>query len=841
MKAFIRHILRSADSEKGQVAVIIITIAIVTAMVFVAFSMYDVFFNLNMAEYDRVANGADMLLGDNFGDGETFSRARLDRILNGEPEGEIKDISYFVKMGSILKTDTDSKSVLIEATDLDEYLERNEIRYLEIFDKDTPNPDVPFLESSGYSSVIIGENFAKEANLKAGDMVELYLPTYGIYATLIVRAVALNEGIFGSTADMNILVDFDAVGNQGQINAVYINFTDEALFEKYEDLFATYFPTIDCGEGNGYQEVVSIVTNNTLLFSIALIFLIATLMLILFTAYLIVSRNRMSEMIIFKSAGATPNQVALIMLMEVLFYALIGASIGLMLGRVAMSVVANALLPMAPHAVTYPWWKFVISFIISVLVSILSTLVPVIQVSKKTVRELSSNGFKVSKPTNLISLIVTSVVVIGICVAYAFLSGIALLVLSVALIIGVAFWIYCAIGLVTKLIGKLLMKVSKGGATYLAGISVSRSSAMQTVTTLIAVVIAFSFLITQVVGIVKEATIPFRERYSADYVVVSQSGLKPNEFDEIKGTALNVEGITGAGWFNGTDYYLPDSEQEFTIYGVNDFWTLEHCTTGLDDNVEKLWNEAENPIVLNQNIVMMIGAKIGDVITVSPVAEDYKNEKHTFTLVGIDRSISQWDMVAYCRYSFVYRMNNGANFLIEGERTEETFVELRDAIEELNLSTTFALTFEEWAYAEQKSFAGVGSLMTILQILVWCISLMGVANISIVTVYDRRSEFRLYKLSGMSSSDYMKFSIGEGIVAGLSGGVLGFIAGYSVNMLVPGLGSIIQRFKGFNAMPLELIYTFLIGVSAFMVLWILIALVNRKNAVKSINERHLNG
>ena len=83
---------------------------------------------------------------------------------------------------------------------------------------------------------------------------------------------------------------------------------------------------------------------------------------------------------------------------------------------------------------------------------------------------------------------------------------------------------------------------------------------------------------------------------------------------------------------------------------------------------------------------------------------------------------------------------------------------------------------------------------------------MGVANISIVTVYDRRSEFRLYKLSGMSSSDYMKFSIGEGIVAGLSGGVLGFIAGYSVNMLVPGLGSIIQRFKGFNAMP------FVVGV-----------------------------
>ncbi|MBO5773435.1 MAG: hypothetical protein J6R44_01245, partial [Clostridia bacterium] len=98
MKAFIRHVLRSADSEKGQVAVIVITIALVTCMLFIALGMYDVFFNLNMAEYDRVAQGADMLLGDNFGGGEVFSRARLQRILSAEPEGEIKDVTYFTKI-----------------------------------------------------------------------------------------------------------------------------------------------------------------------------------------------------------------------------------------------------------------------------------------------------------------------------------------------------------------------------------------------------------------------------------------------------------------------------------------------------------------------------------------------------------------------------------------------------------------------------------------------------------------------------------------------------------------------------------------------------------------------
>ncbi|MBQ8178511.1 MAG: ABC transporter permease [Clostridia bacterium] len=842
MKAFIRHILRSAESEKGQVAVIIITIAIVTAMVFVAFSMYDVFFNLNMAEYDRVAEGADMLLGDNFGGGGVFSKARLDRVLNAQPEGEIKDITYFAKTPSILKTKTESKSVLVEATDLEEYIGNHQIKYVEIFDENTPSPDIPYLESAGYSSVIVGENFALESNIKAGDMVEVYLPTYGMYTTLIVRAVALNEGIFGSTADMNILVDFEAIGNQGQINAVYINFTDDAYFEKYEELFATYFPAVECGEGNGYSEVVSIVTNNTLLFSIALIFLIATLMLILFTAYLIVSRNRMSEMIIFKSAGATPMQVAFIMLSEVLFYSLVGGAVGLMLGRIAMGVVSTSLLPMAPHAVTYPVWKFIVSYVISIVVSVLSTLVPIIQVSKKTVRELSSNGFKVSKAVKPLTLIISSIIVVGISIAYAFLSGIALLVMSVALIIAIAFWIYCAIHFVTKLIGTLVKKISKGGATYIAGISVTRSSAMQTVTTLIAVVIAFSFLITQVVGIVKDATIPFRERYSADYVVLSQSGVEIADFDTIKGTALEIDSIDGAGWFSTVDYYLPDGENDFTVYGVNDYWTLEHCTTGLDSEVKSRWQNTDNPIVLNQNIVMMLDVEIGDEVTFSPVHEDFKSEKHTFTLVGIDKSISQWDMVAYCNHSFTYRMTNRANFLItaDGTQTADTFVELRDAIEGLELPSTFALTYDEWAYAEQESFQGVGPLMTLLQVLVWLISLMGVANIAIVTVYDRRAEYRLYKLSGMSSSDYIKFSFGEGVVSGLSGGILGFIAGYAVNMLVPSLGSIIQRYKGFAIMPLELVITFLIGVGAFLLLWMLIALVNRKNTIKSINERNLN-
>ena len=844
MKAFIRHILRSADSSKGQVAIIVITIAIVTAMVFLTFSMYDVFFNLNIAEYDRVADGADMLLGNNFGSDQLFSKARFDRVINAEPEGEITEVMYFTKFSTIFKTDTQSRTIIIEATDLADYLEKKPLRYVDIFTEQTEGADVPYYEAGGYGAVIIGENFAKETGVKVGDLVEVYLPTYEMYTTLLVRCIAPNEGIFGSASDRNILVDFESIGNQGQVNAVYISFSDEALFDKYEQLFATYFPAVECGEGNSYSDIISIVRNNTLLLSVGLLFLVATLMLILFTSYLIISRSRMSEMVIFKSAGATPKQVAGIMLGEVLFYAVVGGAIGLLLGRVLMGVAVKVLLPMSPNAVTYPFWKFVVSYIIAIAVSVLATLVPIVSVSKKTVRELTGEGFKVIKPVNIRLFIAVTILVIGIAVAYAFLKGIALLILSVALIIAVAFWIYCAIYFIVAFVGKLVRKTSKGGTPYLAGVSVTRNSAMHTVTTLIAVVIAFSFLIVEVVGIVQDAVIPFRERFEADYIISANSELKREEYDVIKGASLSVSGVEGVGWYNTTDFEL-EGGRDCTFYGVDSLWMMERCSTVTKEEIEKAWNSVERPLVLNQNITTIYGLEVGDTITLKPLEQDFKDETMTFTIIAIDRSVTRWDMIGFCKFEDLYRMNKYGTFFVKEkaglteQEQQEVFVDLRDNIEELGISLTYALDYAEWAYAETDGYEGVGTLLTMLQILVWFVSLMGVANISIVTVYDRRAEYRLYKVSGMSSGEYVKFSVFEGLIVGLAGGLLGLVAGYGVNMLVPSLATIIGRYSAFNVLPWQLFLNFAIGVGAFMLLWTLIALVNRKNTVKSINERNI--
>ena len=840
MKAFIRHILRSADGNKGQMAVIVLTIAVVTAMIFAAFSMYDVFFNVNIAEYDRVADGADMLLGTNGGTTEFFSRARVQRVIDSEPEGEVVSVLYFAKINTILKTEEHSRTVLVEATDLEEYLAAHELRYVDAFTAETVDADVKFEEAGGYSSVIIGKSFAEANSLKAGDLVEIYLPTYDSYTQVLVRYVSVNEGIFSSSADVNVLVDFAAVGNLGQVSAAYISFSDPALFDKYEALFAEYFPALDCTEGNNLSGVLDIVRNNTLLLSVGLIFLIATMMLILYTSYVIIARNRMHEMVVFKAAGATPAQVAGIMFGEVLFYALIGGAIGLLLGRTAMGIAVKALLPLAEHAVTYPFWKYLVSFIIAVLVTVAATSVPVASVSRKTIRELTGDAFKLVKKVKPPILILSTVLLAASAVAYALTKGIALAAVSVVLLAATVFWAYCAVYYAVKLIGAAIAKISRGGTAYIAGLGVTRNNAMHTVTTLVAVVVTFAFLISEVVSLVQTAIVPFRSRYTADVVVTVNDGTGAYTYDDVRGIILDTDGIEWAGYFNSQDYLLADGETEWTIYGVSDLTVLRHCTENLTAETAELWAITENPLVLSNDMMLRLGLEIGDEVSFNPDSPDYGSETHTFTVVGVDYAVSEYDRVGYCGFDFISKMKNSAQYLAgisEDADATEVFVELRERIENTGIPLAYALEFDEWAYAATRNLSGVSTLLTLLQIMVYVVAAIGVVNVSIVTFYDRRAEFRLFKVAGMSSADFMRYAVCEGATAASAGCLLGFVAGYAVNLLVPSLGSIISKYMPLDPFPLPLLIITCGAFALFMAFWTIIAAANRKTNLISVNER----
>lgn len=838
MKILLKNTLRSVEGNKGQVIVIVITIMVVTAMIFVAFSMFDIFYNLNMTESNRIAQNADMLLGRNFASDEFFSEARVRSFVD---EKDIDSAFYFAKFGTILKTEKESITVLLEATNQEYYFSQRPLKYVGKFDENTDNPAIDYALIGGYSTITIGESFAKQHKIKVGDLVEIYVPTYNRYTKMIVEYIAKNEGIFGSPADKNILTDFNSVGNNGQVNAVYFNFKHKHLYQKYEEIFAEHFPAVKVDEGNSYSQVITLVKNNTTLFAVGLVFLVSTLMLILATSYMIIARNRASEMIIFKSSGATPIQTGFIMLLEVLLYALIGGGVGLLMGRAAMALAAKTLIPLLHTAISYAWWKYIVSFILAVLVSVIATIPSIRNISKKTIRELTSQSEKLAKVVKPIWLVFTTIILIGFSIAYSFLRGTALLIIAPLLIISVVLWVYTALPYVTKLISFVLRKITKSGSGALASISVLRNKAIKTVAMLIAIVTVFSFLVFEVVGLVTTAVIPFRTRYKADFVINASYKDSDLSNDDIRNKIATIESLESVGYFNGVNFIVPGTEEkECTLYGVDSFDTLKKCTKDLEKATKELWDSTPYAAVLSKDMAVRLNLKVGDYMDIYPMAPDFTNHLYTFKIVGIENTVTEYDRIGYCKYKDIESMTSGSTFLVtakKGVDKETAFIQLRAQAESFQKKEFYALSYNEWAIGGASNLAGVKILLEILQIVVYFVGIMGILNISIVTAIDRKNEIKLYKIAGMSNSEYLRFSFFEGLIISFSGGVVGLVMSYIINLIMPTFSSLIDKYTAIKYFQLSLILIFIISAALFTFVWVIIALANRNRNIINYNER----
>ncbi|MDD3946791.1 MAG: hypothetical protein PHI19_03020 [Clostridia bacterium] len=836
MKALFRHTLRSAADSKAQVFIIILTVAVVTAMIFASFSISDVFYNLNMIENDRVAQGADMLLGSNGSASEFFSRARVDSVLNKTPQ-DIARTEYFLKFTTVIKYENATKTVLLEATDLNEYVEKHDLHYVEYSENKT-----------GIMPAIIGKTFSDTTGLHAGDTIEVYIASYDKYIDMVITYVASDEGIFKSAVNNNILVDFSAVGNYGMVSAVYLTFTDAAYFTQYQTEFQAILPAVSCREGNNYSAVKDIVFNNTLLFGIGLLFIVATMGLILLTSYMIVARKRTREMIVFKAAGASPAITALIMLLEVAVYASAGAIIGTALGRFAMQLIVNNMLPYGKDLISYEIWKYAVSLIIAFSVTIAASLAPIIAVSRKTIRELNADSPRLAKPPKPLVCGILTLVAAGALAATIFLKGIWVAVLSIADIVLIVVWVSYAAPFALKAVAAVLRKIHPVGGFGLGTMTLNRSKAMRTITALVAVIIAFSFMVVQIVGLVKYAVTPFSDRYSADAVVLVSSPLTEEQRFELV-ESLHVEGVEEVGLMNGASFELPRSrmdltasEKAFSLYGVDNLWMLEHCSSRLSEGTAERWRETQNPIVLSEDMMIRLGYALGDTVSYKTVSEDYDDKEFIFTIVGVDHTITRYDRIGYTKFDIIKDISTGCTCFVDylqGADQDAALLGLIRTVDAQNIERSFVLTFDEWTEAESTGIEGIIGILSIVQYAIIAVSLIGIVNISVVTVYDRKSELELYRLSGLSHRGYVAFSVSEGLSVSLAGGLAGFAVCTSLNALLPVFVGIVDKYLHFGIVSALSAYITVAGAFAFAACWMMIAAVGRTHGLKTLNERFL--
>lgn len=826
MNVLFRHTLRSVKKNKLQAIVIFFTVVAVTMMMFAAFSMTGVFYNINISEYRRTAGTSDMLIGDRSG-GAAFAKATVENVRRDNDE--IVRVDYFLRGSTIMRGEASNFPVFVEATDLKSFAKPENGFYL-----------VKEAAAGEYPSAFVSERFSEEYSVGLGAVVEILSPISNRYLKFNVTHILETRGFFGSAVANQIVVDLNSVDSMGLVNNAYVTFRDPSLYEKYESEFHALLPTANIENALNEAEVRSIASNNTLLLSVAVVFITVIMMLILFSSYLIIARTRMSEMVLFKAAGASPAQTVMILLSEVLIYGVFGSLLGTILGRIVMGWAVGSLLPYASAAITYEFWKFLASFLLGIVVSVASALVPMLSVAKKSIRDLTQGEVKEVKEKRPFIVILLTLAVAGFAVALAFLDGIAATVVLFLSIPFLVLWLITALRYAVKLISLLLSKIVRKGGGALAAKTSKRSGQILSVSSLVAVIAAFAFMVISTIDVVVVAVTPYHSRFSADIVVSAQDAMTPSEIEALKTRFESIDGVTEISSFGSADFEFSTPNGELlgncTVLPVSNGKGIFKVSSNADASLKDLFDATERPLVLNYDIAERFGINVGARVLLSwNEVSSNATEKHVldgaFTVVGIEYTETEWDRVAVMKMSDL--VSDGkeraitAGLFIDADRPDAVFRAVRAEAEKENKLIT--LKYSDWYASSTKGLEGVVTLLRFAEALFALIAALGILNISIVTFLDRKREFTVYRLVGMDSKEYYKFHLAEGGIAALSGCLTGFVAAFFINRLMPVLANLVSKYLAVPLFPLSLIAVPLLTGGIFVLLWFALTAAFEKN------------
>lgn len=773
MKIIFSHTFRSIKKHIGQPLVIMVTVAIVTVLLFASLSMRDIFYNFQLARASRLANDTDIEIK-----GEIFSGKKLDAFIENRLT-EVEYVDRYLASAGLIENEGSNPTVIqLEATDLTELLSRhkNKLVYRNGIGKDA---------ETSHAGILIGKALSEAKGYSVGDDVRIYIGIFDRYETFTVTYIFENEGFFANSTVYTVMTDIFSLGDKGVYSDAFIKLKKgcdkEAFMRDLTEHMAN--PMLEIKDAIDYDYINNLVNSNEKLLLIALIFIISLVIFILFSAYTVVAKNRAEEMIVFKAAGATPLQVFGILVFEVLFYGFVGGIIGVITARFAMQIAVMNIIPMYVDAIRYSIGNYFIAILLGVVISLLGALIPIIRLTKKTVMNLSATGSKTVRKIPLLFVLIPVTVVIACVLCVLFVPSHAE-IFTILMIVFVAGTIMISSPYIIEFVSYLFGK-RKG---ILAAHTVKRNAEAVSLSCMLGVIITFVFIAVSLVNIIIDASTRYNYRFHSDYVVQTISGI-----EEIKEVNAYVEGTHGVDYtcllfYDTFDMEYNGQDKDFTIYAVRSSADLKDVVT-LSEEEEKAFDNESHAAVVSYDLMNRYQKRKGDKLNFA--GSDYNFECR---VVAVDETKTMNDRVVFVKRSeYDYVFENAMIFVhVKGNVPgKDLYTDLKQTLSDRGY---FVLQFDEWANAAGVGISGIGTLLRFLQFLVGFVGFIGIINMTMALLMSRNREFGIYRSSGMDQKKYKKLLLVESLEISIGGSVIGTIFSIVINFMMPSFAGLIDRY-----------------------------------------------
>ncbi|NLD50633.1 MAG: FtsX-like permease family protein, partial [Clostridiaceae bacterium] len=485
-----------------------------------------------------------------------------------------------------------------------------------------------------------------------------------------------------------------------------------------------------------------------------------------------------------RSIGAQKKTTNFILIGESLVYGVLGGITGCLIGIAILKVIMFIMLKLVSagglqvsSGIKYSPFHFLLTFLIALVMCLAGALVPIIIVSKISVKDIILNtisNVKKKKKTRLF----LGLAFLLMAFVLAFVSseenaGQFGMLTMIMTLVAVVILIPYITTIFTRILENLYVFFF-GNIGILAAKNLRENKNILNNITMLAIGIS-SLLFINIIGY--ESVVEATNKYN-NVKYALEMGISNNSRDVIKiiSNVDGVEDVYGAYIFNNEQD--TDGENSISrVFGVNrlkftEFWDFE-STANSKDVLEEL--DSGRNIILTNAQKSMLEVEVGDNVNI-----DINGKKCVYKVIGFNKTILNTSNTALVSERFLksdmqLQSNMYSYFYIKANKDP---VYVKESIEkDLNKKSPLVRTVNELKEEEIDSLKQIILLMQMFCFLAMFIGCFGVVNNLLIGFLQRKHSIAVFRSVGMSKNQTIKMIFIEALSGGIIGGSAGVIGG----------------------------------------------------------------
>lgn len=777
MNIIIKYIIKSSMEKKSRTILIILAIAVSGALFYASLAVKDTLEDAYIQSFTQTIGKADILINANE---KSPSQYISDKLVNRiEPKTEY--IVRRIDMPLNYRVNINNYQVInVVGINLSDYKKNNNIELLE-----SSNIE-PFTDNK----IIISQYTAEHYGLKLDDnmqfMINDRLRNFKIVGIAAKTGVFLNESQ-GKFAIVPYNKLSKCLDTKEYPTGIYIKLKDKLELADVMYELKSLYPKYEVKEPFTQQDL----DDKTATLSLALLLISGGVSImsvfIIYSSFKVIMLQKMPYLGTFRSVGASKKQINYVMFLESSIYGILGGISACIIGILISYILAKVTMPVelkAIHAkvnLNISIIKLIITFLISVTICFISTIIPILQISNKSVKEIVLNIKPQKGKRNkkiyiigVISLIISAVAPYVLINEYA-LVGVIVTIPAILIALGILLPVL--VNILTRVLEPLVHLIF-GNIGDIAIRNVRRDKSIFNSITLVMIGVSVLLMVNSLTtNLTQELILAIADIETFDMDIT----FKNIEHVDLNNIKSNDEVKDVLGIHQVADLEAPSINKTITLVdGVGSAKYLEFKNINILGNREELIKKLQEGrnIIITKTLQRRNHLNIGDSIELD--FSPYKGEKREYTIIGVADTCmcaGSFAMVGmkylqmdtkYYYYSAAYmHLNDNVDLEYFKNKLQKTFKSDNPTIESC---TEFKDNFK-------KSMQQVTSLVSGFAIVAIVMGCIGIINNFVISFIERKHSLAVLKSIGMSKKQVKKMLLVEALLIGGIGGVIGILGG----------------------------------------------------------------